>query len=200
MGKQDIQVTPSSLRMRATYSTLFMRRLRQLTKAPNSTPVACFGSPNRYHSDMSDSQQCRSTKTCAGIALTLCVSLATAGDPCTKRFDDSELRTAEVAEIEGWPLEPDAEYTVASIRIVRQQIFNTEDAAENRPMFRLANRWHVNTKESTIRTLLLFGDGDKVDVSRVAETERALRAKRFPLRRARDRETACAEMTSTSWS
>ncbi|MDE0053559.1 MAG: hypothetical protein OXP28_17675 [Gammaproteobacteria bacterium] len=128
---------------------------------------------------MSDSQQCRSTKTCAGIALTLYVSLATAGDPCTERFDDSELRTAEVAEIEGWPLEPDAEYTVASIRIVRQQIFNTDDAAENRPLFRFANRWHVNTKEGTIRTLLLFGDGDKVDVSRLAETERALRAKRF---------------------
>lgn len=128
---------------------------------------------------MSDSQPCLSAKTCAGIALTLYVSLATAGDPCTERFDDSELRTAEVAEIEGWPLEPDAEYTVASIRIVRQQIFNTDDADENKPLFRFANRWHVNTRERTIRTLLLFTDGDTISTGRLAETERALRAKRF---------------------
>ena len=73
----------------------------------------------------------------------------------------------------------DAAYTVASTRIVRQQIFNTEDAAENRPLFRFANRWHVDTRERTIRTLLLFRDGDTVDAGRLAETERALRAKRF---------------------
>ncbi len=94
-------------------------------------------------------------------------------------MDASELRTDEVAKIEGWPLEPDAEYTVASIRIVRQRIFNTDDADENRPLFRFANRWHVNTRERTIRTLLLFADGDTVSAGRLAETERALRAKRF---------------------
>ena len=116
---------------------------------------------------------------CAGIALALYVPMATAGDPCTERFGVSELRTVEVAEIEGWPLEPDAEYTVASIRVVRQQIFNTDDADENKPLFRFANRWHVNTRERTIRTLLLFTDGDTVSTGRLAETERALRAKRF---------------------
>ena len=114
--------------------------------------------------------------------VTLCVSLATlatGSDPCTNRFSANQLGNVEVAEIEGWPLEPETEYTVASIRIIRQQIFNTDDAAEDRLLFRLANRWHVNTREDTIRTLLLFGDGDKVDLSRLAETERALRAKRF---------------------
>ncbi len=131
---------------------------------------------------MSDSGSRFSKKTCAGVVLTLCISLATfvaAGEPCEERLDANALDNLEVADIEGWPLEPDAGYTVASIRIVRQRIFNTEDAAEDRPLFRLANRWHVNTRERTIRTLLLFGDGDTVDVSRLAETERALRAKRF---------------------
>ena len=131
---------------------------------------------------MSDSVSRFSQKTCAGIALTLCISLATlvtAGESCEERLDANALDNLEVADIEGWPLDPDVGYTVTSIRIVRQQIFNTEDAAEDRPLFRLANRWHVNTRERTIRTLLLFGDGDVVDVSRLAESERALRAKRF---------------------
>ena len=131
---------------------------------------------------MSDSNSRLSQKACTGIAVALCVSLATlatGSDPCTNRFTAGQFGNVEVAEMEGWPLEPETEYTVASVRIIRQQIFNTDAASENRRLFRLANRWHVNTKEGTIRTLLLFGDGDKVDVSRVAETERALRAKRF---------------------
>ena len=115
----------------------------------------------------------------ACVALAACITPAAATDPCTERFTETQIRNLEVAEIDGWPLGPDAHYTVTSILIVRQQIFNTEDAAEDRPLFRLANRWHLNTRERTIRTLLLFGDGDTVGAGRLAETERALRAKRF---------------------
>lgn len=128
---------------------------------------------------MADSDARAWKTTVAGMALAAHLAPAAATGPCTERFTGSQLRNAEVAEIEGWALEADAEYTVASIRIVRQQIFNTDDADENRRMFRLANRWHTHTREGTIRTLLLFGDGDKVDIGRLAETERALRAKRF---------------------
>lgn len=116
---------------------------------------------------------------CATIALPLCFAWAAAGEPCSERFHADALRKAEIEEIEGWPLEPDVSHTVASIRIVRQELFNTEDAEEDKPLFRLANRWHVNTRERTIRTLLLFSDGDTVDAGRLAETERLLRAKRF---------------------
>ncbi len=114
-----------------------------------------------------------------GLALTLCFAFAAAGEPCGERFEIDALQKTEIGEIEGWPLEPDASYTVASTRIIRQEIFNTDDAAENKPLFRLANRWHVTTRERAIRTLLLFSDGDTVDVSRLAESERVLRAKRF---------------------
>ncbi len=113
------------------------------------------------------------------VALTLCFAFAAAGEPCSERFELDALRKTEIAEIEGWPLEPEVTYNVASIRIIRQEIFNTDDAAENKPLFRLANRWHVTTRERAIRTLLLFSDGDTVDVSRLAESERVLRAKRF---------------------
>ena len=115
----------------------------------------------------------------AGLALTLCLALAAAGEPCAERSQADALRTAEIEGIEGWPLEPDVPHTVASIRIVRQELFNTQDAAEDKPLFRLANRWHVNTTERTIRTLLLFANGDTVDAGQLAESERLLRAKRF---------------------
>ena len=74
------------------------------------------------------------------VALTLCFAFAAAGEPCSERFELDALRKTEIAEIEGWPLEPEVTYNVASIRIIRQEIFNTDDAAENKPLFRLANR------------------------------------------------------------
>ena len=113
------------------------------------------------------------------VALTFCFAFAAAGEPCGERFEIDVLQKTEIGEIEGWPLAPEVAYNVASIRIIRQEIFNTDDAAENKPLFRLANRWHVTTRQRAIRTLLLFSDGDTVDASRLAESERALRAKRF---------------------
>ena len=125
---------------------------------------------------MSQASPARAT---AIFVVTLYFSLAAAADPCTPRFGEEALKKAEIGDIDGWPLEADVPYSVASTRIIRQQIFNTEDAAENRPLFRFANRWHVNTTERTIRTLLLFADGETVDAGRLAESERLLRAKRF---------------------
>ena len=124
-------------------------------------------------------QKAAPAKAVVFVAPTLYFALAAAGEPCGERFEIDALQRTEIGEIEGWPLEPDAAYTVASTRIIRQEIFDTDDAAENKPLFRLANRWHVKTRERAIRRLLLFSDGDTVDVSRLAESERLLRAKRF---------------------
>ena len=121
----------------------------------------------------------RTPRLVLALALSCPFGPAAAGEPCDARHDASDLANLEVSEIEGWPLEARASYRVASIRIIRQDIFNTEDAAENKALFRLANRWHVHTRERTIRTLLLFSDGDTVDAGRLAESERLLRAKRF---------------------
>ena len=124
-------------------------------------------------------QKAAPAKAAVFVAPTLYFALAAAGEPCGERFEIDALQRTEIEEIEGWPLQPDAAYTVASTRIIRQEIFDTDDAAENKPLFRLANRWHVKTRERAIRRLLLFSDGDTVDVSRLAESERLLRAKRF---------------------
>ena len=63
-----------------------------------------------------------------GIALASCFTVASSGDPCSERFGTDALRNTEIGQIEGWPLAPETRYRVASTRIIRQPIFNTEDA------------------------------------------------------------------------
>ena len=102
-----------------------------------------------------------------------------ADDPCVARYTADELRATPIEAIEGLPLAADGSYRVASIAIVRQRIFNTDDAAEDNVLFRLANLWHIDTGEDVIRALLLFAAGEATDPDRLAESERLLRRKRF---------------------
>ena len=84
-----------------------------------------------------------------------------------------------IEDIAGRPLAEAGTYLVASITIVRQDVFNTADPAEDNAVYRLANRWHVNTRESVVRELLLFREGDPVTRRVVTESERLLRAKPY---------------------
>ena len=56
--------------------------------------------------------------------------------------------------------EPDTGATIGEIRFVRQNIFDLKDPEEDNWLFRLVNRFHVLTRESTIRDQLLFDEGD----------------------------------------
>ena len=104
---------------------------------------------------------------------------AAAADLCVPRYTTEQLQTATVEELDGVPLTGEAAYGVSTITVIRQRIFNTEDPAEDNALFRLANLWHVNTREDAIRGLLLFTEGDAVNAARIAESERLLRRKRF---------------------
>ncbi|MCY3810612.1 MAG: hypothetical protein OXH15_02315 [Gammaproteobacteria bacterium] len=110
-------------------------------------------------------------------AVSLLADAAT--DPCGQRYTPEALLTAPVDEIRGVPMAADAAYRVATIDVVRQHIFNTDDPAESKALFRLANLWHINTREDVIRTLLLFEEGDSVTAERIEESERLLRRQRF---------------------
>ena len=59
------------------------------------------------------------------------------------------------------------------------QIFDTSDPAENRALFRLANRLHVRTREPTLRAMLLFRSGDPYSRRLLEESERKLRELQF---------------------
>lgn len=106
-------------------------------------------------------------------------AVAAPSDSCSPRHDVSALGTAPIEELAGWPLADAEDYRVDSITVVRQPVFNTEDAAEDNALYRLANLLHIDTKESAIRALLLVQEGDAVTASVLAESERLLRGRSF---------------------
>lgn len=68
---------------------------------------------------------------------------------------------------------------IGEVRIVSGDIFDPSDPRENRALFRLANRLHIQTRPEVIRRALLFRSGEPVSVRRIEETERLLRAERY---------------------
>jgi hypothetical protein len=81
---------------------------------------------------------------------------------------------------------------IAAIRIVRVDVFDTTLPEEDNALFRLANALHIDTRESTVRQLLLFKDGDAYDPRVLQESERLLRATGY-LRDATVKPLACVE-------
>jgi len=115
----------------------------------------------------------------AGTVLWACVAWSSPEDDCTPLYDANDLRTTAIEEIGGRQLVSGTSYRVATITVVRQDIFNAADPSENNALFRVANRWHVNTREGVVRELLLFREGEGVTRSAVLESERLLRAKSY---------------------
>ena len=122
-------------------------------------------------------------------ALALLGSLATLAsapahaDECELLAAADSLRNMPIESIQGHLDGVDAageslRYRVDSVEILRQPVFEHEAAAD-RALFRLANRWHVHTREALIRALLLFAEGDVVTERVIAESERLLRARPF---------------------
>jgi hemolysin activation/secretion protein len=68
---------------------------------------------------------------------------------------------------------------IGEIRIRHLNIFDTDNPAENKALFRLANTLHFRTREGVIAAALLFRTGERVSVSRIEETERVLRTTRY---------------------
>ena len=115
-----------------------------------------------------------------GIALLMAFALsAAAAPPCESGPSADELLATDIEAIRGLPLSAGAAYRVADIDVVRQRVFNTDDPAEDRALFRLANLWHIHTREDVIRGLLLFAEGDTVSRESIEESERLLRRERY---------------------
>lgn len=67
---------------------------------------------------------------------------------------------------------------IGAIRIVSQDVFSAEEAVHG-AFYRAANAIHITTLQSFVRKQLLFREGDVLDIERLAETERNLRALPF---------------------
>ncbi|MEZ5460059.1 MAG: hypothetical protein R3E65_12425 [Steroidobacteraceae bacterium] len=68
---------------------------------------------------------------------------------------------------------------IGEVRIVVRDLFDTSRPDENKPLFRLANRLHVDTRDATVRDQLLFESGQPYDPRLIEETARILRTRRY---------------------
>lgn len=118
------------------------------------------------------------TLVAALVGLLTCVATV-ADDNCPSFLDRGALATTAIEEIAGRPLDAETRYRIGKITVIRQNVFNPDDPAENNAAFRFANRWHANTREGVIRDLLLFREGDAASGNVIAESERLLRAKSY---------------------
>jgi hypothetical protein len=102
--------------------------------------------------------------------------------------DDAGCRTLHdlsIDELESFVFESDlvlwdvlaegAEYRLGDVTVVRQNVFEVEDNW----LHRVANRYHLRTRESVVRAVLPVTVGDRVDVRRLREAERILRGKAY---------------------
>jgi outer membrane protein assembly factor BamA len=65
--------------------------------------------------------------------------------------------------------------TIGRIVLDKENVFDTSRPDEDRFLYRLANRWHILTRDSVIRQQLLFREGDRYSMRLLAESARLLR-------------------------
>lgn len=68
---------------------------------------------------------------------------------------------------------------IGEILITPQDIFDVDNPAENKMLFRLANSLHINTRPDVIRRSLLFKSYEPLSVRLIEESERLLRNNRY---------------------
>lgn len=68
---------------------------------------------------------------------------------------------------------------IGDIQISNGSIFDLDDPAEDKALYRLANRAHPTTRPQVIQQQLLFRTGDSFDLQAIEESERILRSNRY---------------------
>ena len=68
---------------------------------------------------------------------------------------------------------------IGRVIIEKQNVFDTSKPGENKSIFRLANRWHIVTRDSVIEQQLLFRSGDIYSQRLLEESERLLRQNNY---------------------
>jgi hemolysin activation/secretion protein len=127
----------------------------------------------------SRSRSVRAGQLFAALLVLLLPGLANAAvlPSITARADDEDTDRPP-----GVPSDADlvaASARIGAVRIVIRDLFDTSRPDENTALFRLANRLHIDTRESTIRDQLLFDPGQAYDPRLVEESARILRTQRY---------------------
>ncbi len=95
---------------------------------------------------------------------------------------DSALRPPSRAEITNVPGHVELERSgavIGKIEVDNQDVFDPRDPREDRALFRLSNRLHIETKPELILQQVLFRTGDRYSHRLLEESERMLRGERF---------------------
>ena len=107
----------------------------------------------------------------ASGSLTLLPALAQ--EPDQDVMIDAAAKLPSAAELEA------AGATIGRIIIEKQNVFDTSKPGENKSIFRLANRWHIVTRDAVIEQQLLFRSGDRFSQRVLEESERLLRRNNY---------------------
>jgi outer membrane protein assembly factor BamA len=68
---------------------------------------------------------------------------------------------------------------IGDIILDKQNVFDLSQPKENNALYRLANRWHIVTRDSVIMNQLLFAVGDRFSARVIEESARLLRQNAF---------------------
>ena len=93
--------------------------------------------------------------------------------------DDPRTEVAAVADPPSAAELEAAGATIGRIIIDKQNVFDTSKPGENKSIYRLANRWHIMTRDPVIEQQLLFRTGDRFSQRIIKESERLLRANNY---------------------
>ncbi len=129
------------------------------------------------------------------VFLLVCIGLTSARIPAAEPADtalaadtpaaadaNAETSNADRSDAQALPSDDELEAAGAvfgEIRIDNKNIFDRSDPKDNKPLFRLADRLHVRTRQSVIRHQLLFRSGEPYSRHAVEESARILRADRY---------------------
>lgn len=115
---------------------------------------------------------------------TLSLGLLAAGLACAADLPTSQDRSAVARPGQSTAIPAPEELerrgaVVGHIEVAVDDIFNEADPREDRALYRLANRLHRDTRDSTVLAQVLLHTGEPYSVQRAEETARILRGKRY---------------------
>ncbi|MCZ6889445.1 MAG: BamA/TamA family outer membrane protein [Gammaproteobacteria bacterium] len=112
--------------------------------------------------------------------LTLNVSSVTAEETCgAPKYTADALEHSLIEDLAGLPLDANRRYHVRALTIYRKDVFDLQDPAENNWLFGAANKYHVDTRESVIRDVIVVAADRTTSFQALEESERILRAKTY---------------------
>lgn len=111
----------------------------------------------------------------AFLAMLLATSDTLAASPAAP---DTPATTASVAIVVPASELIDGAF-IGDVNILNGSIFDLQDPAEDKTLYRLANRAHMTTRPHIIRQQLLFHPGDRLSKQTIEESERILRENRY---------------------